>query len=60
MYNDLLNRMQSLLQREDVQAVLSSVDPSEQSPTKTKSENDSDQSPSDMKARPVSAPVASS
>jgi len=52
--------MQSLLQREDVQAVLSSVDPSEQSPTKTKSENDSDQSPSDMKARPVSAPVASS
>ena len=27
MYNDLLNRMQSLLQREDVQTVLSSVDP---------------------------------
>ena len=37
MYNDLLNRMQSLLQRSDVQAVLSSVDPSEQSPTQTES-----------------------
>jgi hypothetical protein len=47
MYNDLLNRMQSLLQRQDVQAVLSSVDPTEQSPTSGKDSpaKDADQSP---------------
>ena len=43
MFSDLLNRMQSLLQREDIQVILNSVDESQNkhSPSKESSDNQS-------------------
>ena len=50
MFSDLLNRMQSLLQREDINAILNSVDESQnQSPTKISSDNQSMEHSSDDK-----------